>query len=120
MAGLPTLSSAGILNRVKRFGDNLRDARVAAGFTQQQLAERVGAQQSNVSAWEQMDRPPSEDTILSLSTAIGCPPSQLLFEVRTKLDDIRDGKYDPPSQPKEDSPRSPAAVARGRGRSPRR
>ena len=44
---------------MKRFADRLREARVAAGMTQEQLALELGITKSSVSAWENNRETPS-------------------------------------------------------------
>ena len=45
--------------RMKRFADRLREARVAAGLTQEQLGFVIGVTKSSVSAWENGRETPS-------------------------------------------------------------
>ena len=51
-------------------GDQIRRARVAAGLTQVQLAERLGVAQPNVSAIERGDRPTIQ-TLIRLADVLG-------------------------------------------------
>ncbi|MEW9570166.1 helix-turn-helix transcriptional regulator [Rhodanobacter sp. Si-c] len=44
---------------MKHFGDRLREARVAAGMTQEQLGFELGVTKSSVSAWENGRETPS-------------------------------------------------------------
>jgi len=44
---------------MRRFADRLREARVAAGLTQEQLGFAVGVSKSSVSAWENGKETPS-------------------------------------------------------------
>lgn len=42
------------------FGSNLRDARVRAGLTQDELGEKIGAGGNTVARWERNERLPSD------------------------------------------------------------
>jgi transcriptional regulator with XRE-family HTH domain len=76
-----------MLDLVKRFGDNLREAREAAGLTQTALAERLGLKRnSTVAVWESRDRPPRPRTVIKLAAAIGCPVSALMDDVSMGYD----------------------------------
>ena len=44
---------------MKHFGDRLREARVAAGMTQEELGFELGITKSSVSAWENGRETPS-------------------------------------------------------------
>jgi class 3 adenylate cyclase len=59
------------------FGDRLRQARKAAGLTQEELAERAGAAPETVSALERgVNRTPHRDTILALTEALQLAPAE--------------------------------------------
>ena len=53
-------------------GEKLKAARLAAGLTQAQLAEKVGCQQRDISRWENGLREPVASTLKKLAEAIGC------------------------------------------------
>ena len=53
------------------FGERLKHLRQAAGWTQQQLAERAGLVQSNVSHLERGEREPSWEVLGRLADALG-------------------------------------------------
>lgn len=57
---------------VVEFGRQLRDARLKAGLTQRQVAERLGVTQGYVSHIEQGIRSPSLPNCDALARAIGC------------------------------------------------
>lgn len=52
-------------------GDSLRVRRIAAGWTAQQLAERVGVSKSTLTRWEQGENAPSSDHVRQLAEALG-------------------------------------------------
>jgi putative transcriptional regulator len=53
------------------FGARLRALRVAAGLTQQQLADRLGMRATNITRLENGGRTPSWETVLRLAKALG-------------------------------------------------
>lgn len=53
-------------------GDKLRTARLAAGLTQTQLAEKAGCHQKDVSRWESGNLEPKATTLKKLAQALGC------------------------------------------------
>lgn len=56
---------------MKRFADRLREARVAAGMTQEQLGFALGITKSSVSAWENGRETPSFRVLPELRRALG-------------------------------------------------
>ena len=59
---------------------NVREIRIRVGMTQLELAERVGCAQSEISRIESGVRSVTVDRLLSLATALGVPPAELLGE----------------------------------------
>lgn len=59
-------------------GNRIASARAAADMTQQQLAEKMGCTQKDVSRWESNTRAPTVDTLLRLSDALACTPLILM------------------------------------------
>lgn len=51
--------------------------RLAAGLTQQQLADIVGVKRLCVARWESGASVPNGKNLLSLADALGCEPSEL-------------------------------------------
>lgn len=64
----------------ERFAWNLRVARRRAGLTQQELADRIGGSQAQVSGWEGAGPCPRIDSIVRLSEALDIDPGVLLRE----------------------------------------
>lgn len=52
------------------FGERLKAIRIAAGLTQEQLAERVGMKPTNITRLEKGGRTPGWDTVLKLAEAL--------------------------------------------------
>lgn len=65
-----------------KFGTNLRDARVAKGFTQQELADIVGSQQPAYSRIENGETNVTLKTIIKLSEALDVSPEIFFKEWR--------------------------------------
>lgn len=59
-------------------GEKLKAAREAAGLTQQQLAEKVGVQQRDVSRWENCHREPGVLIVKKMAQALGCSMDDLV------------------------------------------
>lgn len=69
---------AASLNIQKVFGERLREVRLKRKLTQVQVAERSGLFQNHISLLENGGYMPTLETILKLSAAIGCKPTDLL------------------------------------------
>lgn len=61
-------------------GERIRAARKAAGLTQLQVTERLGAGSVTVTQWERNKREPKISTLKRIAEAIGCPLSDLTGE----------------------------------------
>lgn len=62
----------------QKFGVHLVALRKAAGLSQNQLADRVGVTQSNISFWEQWDKPPRGEVLPKLAEVLGVSMDELL------------------------------------------
>ena len=60
-------------------GNRLREAREAAGWTQAELAERIGVSRKTVNTVENGVFVPSTVVALKLARALGCPVEELFF-----------------------------------------
>jgi transcriptional regulator with XRE-family HTH domain len=69
----------------KVFGQNVRAARIRAGLTQAQLAERTGLTQQYVSLVEAGHRNITIDTMAALARVIGRDVSVLLRKGRNRI-----------------------------------
>lgn len=63
------------------FADNLRRARIAAGLSQEELADAAGVDRTYVSALERCKYAASLDVIERLATALSVTPALLLVDV---------------------------------------
>lgn len=59
-------------------GEKLKAARKAAGLTQEQLAEKVGVQQRDISRWENGQREPGVLIVKKMAQALGCSMDDLV------------------------------------------
>lgn len=53
-------------------------ARLSAGFTQSQLAERIGVAPQHVGRWERGERKPKVDALIRIADALGCDVRDLM------------------------------------------
>ena len=60
------------------FGERIREARKAKGFTQKQLADKIGAKHNSISDWENNKNKPDPDTIEILCGVLSITPNYLL------------------------------------------
>jgi transcriptional regulator with XRE-family HTH domain len=66
------------VDAVERFGANVRKARLARGWTQEDLAERAGLASVQVSRIERGQREVRLTTFIRLVRALGVAPADLL------------------------------------------
>ena len=66
------------MDAVERFGANVRKARLARGWTQEDLAEKSGLATVQVSRIERGKREVRLTTFTRLVKALGIPPAELL------------------------------------------
>lgn len=66
------------LGIAKSIGNAIREARIKRGWTQQQLAERVGTRENMVSAYECGTRSMGLPRLKEFCRALGCKSSKLL------------------------------------------
>ena len=59
-------------------GEKLKAARLAAGLTQAQLAERLGIQQTSIARYESGTREPLASTLKQLALALNCAMEDLI------------------------------------------
>lgn len=63
------------------FGNKLRAARLSAGLTQEELAERCGMKKQNVSRYETSDREPNVRTAKKMADALGVTLEDLITDI---------------------------------------
>ena len=66
---------------MKQFADRLREARVAAGMTQEQLGFALGITKSSVSAWENNRETPSFRMLPKLRHHLGRSLDELICDI---------------------------------------
>lgn len=67
-----------IVNQIRAFGENLRQARVNAGLTQVQLSRATPLDRAAISRLECGERAPDMPTLMRLCAALGTPPTTLV------------------------------------------
>jgi transcriptional regulator with XRE-family HTH domain len=77
---------------MKRFADRLREARVAAGMTQEQLGFALGITKSSVSAWENGRETPSFRMLPELRRELGRSLDELICGAQPAGSAIKEGK----------------------------
>lgn len=68
------------LDRRRAIGEQIRTARLYAGFSQLTVAERVGISLDNYGRIERGQASPTLDTLLGVADAIGVPLAHLVRE----------------------------------------
>lgn len=76
----------------KSFGVVLRDMRIEAGMTQEQLGLEADLRRTFISLLELGQQQPTLTTLLKLSQALKCPAHEIVakFEARLKADNCFD------------------------------
>lgn len=75
---------------VSTFGENLRDARLEAGLTQDDLSRILEFKRATpISIWERSPDVPDPKSIIKLAKALKCAPARLLRGVVTEYDKLR-------------------------------
>lgn len=64
------------------FGDNLKRERIAAGYTQKQLAQKLGIAQQRISQWELGEVEPTLSSLVAIIHAL-----KIKFEDLVDLDE---------------------------------
>lgn len=60
------------------YGQHLAELREAAGLTQQQLADKLGVPQSNITFWERSEKPPRGEVLPKLAAVLHVSADALL------------------------------------------
>lgn len=61
----------------ERWGEAIREARLAAGLTQEQLADRIDGEQTTISRWERGVDVPRDEMRMKVARALGVPVGEL-------------------------------------------
>lgn len=72
--------------------DRLKQLRSQHGFTQRQLANRIGVSPSIISGYETGERTPSTEALLALSDVYNCSTDYLLGKEKTAPSAVLDAK----------------------------
>lgn len=75
---MPTKRNPGQSSAKPSFGQNLREARLAAGITQSDLAYDANVDRSAISLYEQCHREPNLRTVLKLARVLKIEASELV------------------------------------------
>lgn len=70
----------------ERLARNIRNARKAAGMTQEQLAQRIGLTKNSVSFYENAKRMPSIETMSIMRNVLDTSLDDLVPEVRLEVE----------------------------------
>lgn len=65
------------MNHRERFSTNLKEARAAAGITQDEIADRCGIHRTEVSLLERAGREPRLGTLIKLADGLGTTIAEL-------------------------------------------
>lgn len=69
---------------MKTFGENLKNERKIAGLTQQQLAEKLGIKQQQLSEWERDKVEPTLYNIIAILKVLNISFEDLIDEINEK------------------------------------
>ncbi|HXT38012.1 MAG TPA: tetratricopeptide repeat protein, partial [Chloroflexota bacterium] len=98
------------------FGDRLKEYRLAAGLTQEALAERAGVSARNIQNLERGENKPLKDTARRLAEALGLDERDRTLLLTTVLPTPRHrsdhAAFPPPAAPSPADPPAPVAPAR--------
>jgi transcriptional regulator with XRE-family HTH domain len=75
------------------FGENLREARRAAGLSQEAAAFRSGLHRTEIGLLERGEREPKIGTAAKLAGAVGVPPARLLDGIEWKPGTLEPGGF---------------------------
>lgn len=73
--------------------NNLKLLRKQYGFTQEQIAEKLGVSRQTIAKWERGECLPDIENIIALSDLYGVTVDSLVRDMRTFNDDIGDKKH---------------------------
>ena len=85
-------SPIGAMDRLKRFGERLKEARRAKGLTQVGLAHALNSDPTHISRWERGKIQPSHESLEALANALERAPSWLLDYDDSSVDEPTAGR----------------------------
>jgi transcriptional regulator with XRE-family HTH domain len=77
----------------KRFGENLRHARHAAGLSQEEVAVRASIHRTEIGLLERGERMPRIDTAIKMAGAVGVEPERLFEGIRWTPGGVQPGCF---------------------------
>ena len=72
------------------FGDKIKELRLQRGWTQQEVAERVGLKKSMISMLERNERKPSFEVLEAFADVFNVDLDMLAGDRRSQTDELRD------------------------------
>ncbi|MDR2872998.1 MAG: helix-turn-helix domain-containing protein [Xanthomonadaceae bacterium] len=105
---------------MKKFADRLREARMSAGMTQEQLGFALGVTKSSISAWENGRETPSFRLLPTLRIVLNRSLDELLCGTSSEVRTDRETYALEKVLPRASSPSEKALLTRYRNLSPRR
>lgn len=78
----------------ERFSANLRGVRRRSGFTQEQLALLTELHRTQISLLENAKRMPRLDTLVKLTSVLGCRADELIEGMAWKPDPLAYGRWE--------------------------
>jgi len=78
---MPDSASVSAMDSVSKFGERLRDRRVAIGWTQLELSRRMGIAPMDVSNYERGTKRPRGERAIIMAQVLGVTPAWLVFGV---------------------------------------
>lgn len=79
-AGYNSLMGRKLTKTRPKLGAHLMTLRINAGWSQEDLAQRVGVPQQTIAFWEQTDKPPRSEILIKLAEALDVSIQTLLTE----------------------------------------
>jgi len=77
----------------KRFGENLRRARKAAGMSQEVAGVRASLHRTEIGLLERGERTPRIDTAVKVAGAVGVEPGDLFEGIKWTPGEVRPGGF---------------------------
>lgn len=72
------------------FGDKIRELRLRNGWTQQEVADKVGLKKSMISMLERNERKPSFEVLEAFADVFNVDLDMLAGDKRSQVDELRD------------------------------
>lgn len=82
------------LSLARAFGDVVREARLAAGWTQEELAHRAGVHRTYVGDLENGRKSPTLDVVEAIASALGILAHKLIEDAERRREVVRSSAPD--------------------------